>query len=199
MKVIYSLPQNSEQKRDSWRIYLPNNYKIFENIITQVKPINRTGALILFKDAEPTSVTGVDQLQTAAGTKITIGDGGLFAQPFQSLVNSDDEFEYASCQDTRSVVNTPYGVFWMSRDTGKIFNYAGGQIVDIAMNGMRYWFTQNLPNVLTTQFPNFTATENTLVGIGCQVVYDTQYEIVYFCKKDFKSKGYVQYDEANNQ
>ena len=198
-RVLYSLPQQSEQKRDSWRVYLPNNYKEFENVITHFKPINKTGSIILFKDAEPTSVTGVDQLQTTQGVKITVGDGGLFQQPFQTLVNADDEYEYASCQDTRSAVNTPYGLFWISRDTGKVLNYAGGQIVDIAMNGMRAWFAEHLPNVLTTQFPNFTLTENTLVGIGCQTVYDTQYELLYFCKKDYKSKGEVLLDEATQQ
>jgi hypothetical protein len=198
-KVYYSLPQISEQARDSWRIYLPNNYKDFENTISSIKPINRTGGLILFEDAEPTSFTGVDQLQTGAGTKITIGDGGLFAQPFQSLVNADDEFEYASCQDTKSVVNTPYGTFWMSRNSGKVLWYYGGSISDIAMNGMRYWFIQHLPNVLTTQYPNFPHVENTVVGIGCQTVYDTQYEIVYFCKRDFKAKSTaVKYDEQQD-
>ncbi len=196
-KVLYSLQQQSEQARESWRIYLPNNYKDFENDVTAFKPINRTGALILFQDAEPTSFTGVDQLQTAAGTKITIGDGGLFAQPFQSLVNADDEYEYGSCQDTRSVVNTPYGTFWMSRNTGKILNYTGSGIVDIAMNGMRYWFAEHLPNVLTTQYPEFPFTENTVVGIGCQAVYDTQYDILYFSKRDFKSNTEsVKYDVA---
>lgn len=187
-RALYSLQQQSEQLRDSWRIYLPNNYKDFENIINCIKPINRTGSIILFDDAEPTSVTGVDQLQTGAGTKITIGDGGLFAQPFQSLVNADDEYEYGSCQDTRSVVNTPYGTFWMSRRNGKIMQYTGNQIVDISMNGMRMWFALNLPNILTTQFPDFTLIENPVIGIGCQAVYDNQYEIVYFCKRDYKAK-----------
>jgi hypothetical protein len=188
-KVYYSLPQISEQSRDSWRIYLPNNYKEFEHTVSAFKPINRTGGLILFEDGEPTSFTGVDQLQTSAGTKITIGDGGLFNQPFQSLVNADDEYEYASCQDTRSVVNTPYGTFWLSRNSGKVLQYSGGTIVDIAMNGMRYWFAEHLPNVLTTQFPEFPHTENTVLGIGCLAVYDTQYEIVYFTKRDFKVKS----------
>jgi len=192
--VYYSLPQRSEQQRDAWRIYLVNNYKDFEFVISSIKPINRTGAIILFQDAEPTSITGVDQLETGLGTKITIGDGGLFAQPFQALVNADDEFEYGSCQDTRSVVNTPYGMFYMSRANGKIMQYMGGQLIDISMNGMRYWFMEHLPYVLTTQFPEFDLIENTVVGIGCQVVYDPQYELVYFCKRDFKAIATVFYD-----
>jgi len=199
-RVFYSLPQQSEQKRDSWRIYLPNNYKEFDNVITNIKPINKTGAIILFKDAEPTSITGVDQLETTQGVKITVGDGGLFQQPFQTLVNADDEYEYGSCQDTRSAVNTPYGLFWISRDTGKILNYSDGGIVDIAMNGMRQWFAQFLPNVLTVQFPTFKATENTVVGIGSQVVYDTQYELLYFCKKDYKCKiDFMKYNETTQE
>lgn len=192
--VFYSLPQQSEQKRDAWRIFLINNYKDFEFRVTSIKPINRTGAIVLFQDAEPTSVTGVDQLQTGLGTKITIGDGGLFAQPFQSLVNADDEFEYGSCQDTRAIVNTPFGMFYMSRANGKIMHYTGGQIIDISMNGMRYWFMEHLPYVITQQFPNFDLIENTVVGVGCQVVYDPQYEIVYFCKRDFKAIQPVFYD-----
>jgi len=198
-RVLYSLPQQSEQLRDSWRIYLTNNYKDFENVISVIKPINRTGSLILFEDAEPTSVTGVDQLQTSSGTKITIGDGGLFAQPFQSLVNADDEYEYASCQDTRAVINTPYGVFWMSRSTGKVLNYTGGSISDIAMNGMRYWFAKYLPNILTIQYPGFTAIENTVIGIGCLATYDTQYEIVYFTKRDFKAYPNVFLNEETQE
>jgi len=198
-RVLYSLPQQSEQKRDSWRIYLPNNYKEFDNIINAMKPINRTGCIILFQDAEPTSVTGVDQLQTTQGVKITVGDGGLFQQAFQTLVNADDEYEYASCQDTRSVVNTPHGLFWVSRDTGKVFKYSGGGITDVSAEGMRYWFMEHLPNVLTTQFPGFTATENTLVGIGCQTVYDTQYELLYFSKKDFKAREGVFLNEATQE
>ena len=192
--ALYSLQQQSEQRRDAWRIYLTNNYKDFEYVITSIKPINRTGSIILFKDAEPTTVTGVDQLQTGLGTKITIGDGGLFQQPFQSLVNADDEYEYGSCQDTRAVVNTPYGVFYMSRLNRKIIQYTSGQLVDISMNGMRYWFIEHLPYVLTEQFPHFDQIENPVIGIGCQVVYDTQYEIVYFCKRDFKATAVVYYD-----
>lgn len=192
--VFYSLPQQSEQRRDAWRIFLTNNYKDFEFRVTSIRPINRTGAIVLFQDAEPTSVTGVDQLQTGLGTKITIGDGGLFAQPFQSLVNADDEFEYGSCQDTRAVVNTPYGMFYMSRANGKIMHYKGGQIIDISMNGMRYWFTEHLPYVLAPLFPHFDLTENPVVGIGCQVVYDPIYELVYFCKRDFKPTTTVYYD-----
>jgi len=76
-RMVYSLQQQYEQSRDNWRIFLANNYKDFENVVTSVKPINRTGSAILFEDAVPTTINGVDELISSTGNKITIGDGGL--------------------------------------------------------------------------------------------------------------------------
>jgi hypothetical protein len=185
-RLVYSLQQQYEQSRDNWRIFLANNYKDFENTISNIKPINRTGSAIFFEDAIPTTINGVDELQTSTGNRITIGDAGLFNQPFQSLTNADLELEYGSCQSTRSVINTTYGIFWMSQRNGKIMHLAGNQIIDISMNGMRYWFAENLKYSLTQSFPDYALTDNPVKGIGCQTVYDNQYEIVYFCKKDYK-------------
>ena len=185
-RLVYSLQQQYEQSRDNWRIFLANNYKDFENNIINVKPINRTGSVILFEDATPTTINGVDELQTSTGNRITVGDAGLFNQSFQSLVNSDLELEYGSCQSTRSVVNTTYGVFWISQKNGKVMQLAGNQIVDISMLGMRYWFSENLKYNLLNSFPTYDLIDNTVKGIGCQTVYDNQYEILYFSKKDYK-------------
>jgi hypothetical protein len=185
-RMVYSLQQQYEQSRDNWRIFLANNYKDFENVVTSVKPINRTGSAILFEDATPTTINGVDELKTSTGNRITIGDGGLFEQAFQALTNADLELEYGSCQDTRSVINTPFGIFWISQRNGKIMELAGNKIIDISMNGMRAWFAENLKYSLLDSFPNYTLLDNTVKGIGCQTVYDNQYEIVYFAKRDYK-------------
>lgn len=185
-RMVYSLQQQYEQSRDNWRIFLANNYKDFENVVTSVKPINRTGSVILFEDAIPTTINGVDELQTSTGNKITVGDAGLFNQSFQSLTNADLELEYGSCQNTRSVINTPFGVFWISQRNGKIMELAGNQIADISMNNMRYWFAENLKYNLLNSFPEYSLIDNPIKGIGCQAVYDNQYEIIYFTKKDYK-------------
>ena len=185
-RLIYSLQQQLEQSRDNWRIYLANNYKDFENVINNIKPINRTGSLMLFEDAIPTTINGVDELRTSAGNRITIGDAGLFNQAFQSLVNSDLELEYGSSQSVRGAVNTPYGVFWISQKNGKIMHLVSNQITDISMNGMRYWFAENLKYSLLASFPTYALTDNPVKGIGCHTVYDSQYELVYFTKVDYK-------------
>ena len=87
-KVIYSLPSQYEGIKDQWRIFLPLNNYIFDTNVTAIKPINKSGAIILFDAASPVMFQGTDQLETTIGTKLTIGDGGLFSQPLQNIMNA---------------------------------------------------------------------------------------------------------------
>lgn len=187
-RLIYSLQAQNESLKDFWRVFLPNNYKDFKNKVNVIKPINKSGAMIFFPYQSPQQFQGLDQLETDLGTKLTIGDGGLFSQPFQNVVNSDLPNEYASCEDSRSVINTPYGVFFISQAQGKIFNYAG-ELKSISDDGMKWWFNKYLPSILLSQYPNLEDSpiyNNPVVGIGCQSVYDANDGIVYFMKKDYK-------------
>jgi len=183
-RVIYSLPANFESKKDYWRIFLPLNYKDFIDQVTCIKPINKNGAIILFETTSPIEFQGSDTLETGLGTKLTIGDGKLFNQPLQSMVNTDDPYEYASCQNRLSVINTPVGAFWISQNQGKIFTTAGG-LKEISGEDMKWWFAQYLPYKLTQDFPDFDLTDNTVSGIGCQSIYDNLNGLIYFCKKDY--------------
>lgn len=130
-RVIYSLPQDTELKKDNWKIFLVNNYKDFPSRINTIRSINKSGAIMLFDTESPIQFMGVDSLQTDGGTKITIGDGGLFNQPLQNITNSERAYQYGSCQNGSSVVSTPQGVFWVSQEQGKIFQYAG-QMTEIS-------------------------------------------------------------------
>jgi hypothetical protein len=167
------------------------NYKDFKNRVNVIKPISKSGALVLFPNLAPAMFQGVDQLQTDLGTKLTIGDGGLFSQPMQNLVNADTAHEYGSCESARSVVNTPSGIFYISQAQGKVFQYDGSGIVNIANSGMKQWFNKYLPSVLLDQFPELEDCngwiDNPVAGVGCQTVYDPNYDLVYFCKKDYEA------------
>lgn len=200
-RLIYSLQAKEESKKDFWRVFLPNNYKDFKNPVNVIKPVNKNGAIIFFPYQSPQMFQGVDQLQTDLGTKITIGDGGLFNQPFQNLVNSDISNEYGSCESARSVVNTPMGIFFISQAQGAVFHYTG-QLENISNSGMKWWFNKYLPSQLIQQFPvleNTPLADNPVVGVGCQTIYDATDDIVYFCKKDYRLKdefiGSVIYDD----
>jgi len=187
-RVIYSLPQTKEDKKDYWRVYLVNNYNDFADRVTAFKSINKNGAIILFENSTPLLFNAVDQLQTVAGTKITIGDGGLFSQPLQTLNNADAQFLHGSCQDRLSVVNTPAGIYWMSAAQGKIFTVADG-LMPISDRGMKWWFSKYLKYFMLDRVPDFDLIGNPVFGIGCQVVYDNDNGVLYFSKRDYKIKA----------
>ncbi len=189
-RLIYSLQAQDEAKKDFWRVFLPNNYKDFVNKITVIKPVNRTGAIMLFPYQSPRMFMGVDQLQTDLGTKVTVGDGGLFEQAMQNIVNAESGYEYGSCESNRAVINTPYGVFYVSQKQGKVFQYAG-QLTAISDLGMKQWFNNYLPSQLLMQYPELedhVLGDNPVIGIGCQIIYDDNFGVLYISKKDYKVK-----------
>jgi hypothetical protein len=186
-RVIYSLPLSFEDRKDYWRIFLVNNYYDFDSRVTAFKSINRNGAIVLQEKASPLMFNAVDTLQTTSGTKITIGDGGLFSQPLQTLSNADPEFQHGSCQDRLSVINTPAGVYWMSATQGKIFTVGEGMQA-ISDLGMKWWFNKYLKFFLLEQFPGYLVVDNPVVGIGCQATFDNENQVVYFSKKDYRLK-----------
>ena len=192
-RLIYSLQAQNELKKDFWRVFLPLNYKDFKGAVSVIKPFSKSGAVVFFPYLSPQLFQGTDQLTTMSDNKLTIGDGGLFSQPFQNITNSDVSNEYGSCESLRSVVNTPAGLFFISQAQGKIFQYSPkGGINPISNLGMKFWFNEYLPSSLIKQFPaleNSPLSDNPVAGVGCQTIYDTNDDIVYFMKRDYKVKS----------
>jgi len=189
-RVIYSLPQQDESKKDNWRLFLSNNYKEFPSPVSCIKPVNKTGALFMMKYQSPLQFLGVEELKLdQTGTKVTIGDGGLFTGPqqLQSVVNADESYEYGSNQGRFCSINTTYGVFWVSQNQGKVFQYSG-QLNDITNNGLKWWLAKYLPSQLLAMYPDYVLGDNIVEGVGVQMIYDNTYEIVYVVKRDYKPK-----------
>lgn len=188
-RLTYSLPQEEEIRKDNWKVFLPNNYKDMSTKVTAIKDINKTGALILLDDDAPQSFTGVESIQSTNNTNYTTGTGSLFNQPLQSITNVDTSYQYGSCQNKFSIVSTPYGVFWASQSTGKIFQYStGGTLEEITKRGLKYWCAEYMPSQLLKQFPNYSLSDNPVSGIGMQIIYDSTNELLYICKKDYQVK-----------
>lgn len=186
-RVTYSLPQTSENKKDNWRVFLTNNYRDFSSRVTSIKKIGKTGAMFMLERESPMQFVGVDTLQTDAGTKIYIGDGGLLnpATPIQNIVNSDRSYQYGSCQHKYAVIGTPQGVFWVSQDQGKVFQF-GGQLKEISRSGMKWWFAKYLPSELLKVYPDYPLIDNPVKGVGVQMIYDNTNEVIYISKRDYK-------------
>tara|TARA_R110001606_G_scaffold57413_1_gene138488 strand:+ start:2264 stop:8611 length:6348 start_codon:yes stop_codon:yes gene_type:complete len=201
-RLIYSLQANQESKKDYWRVFLNFNYKDFKNEVSVIKPMNKNGAIVFFPYLSPQMFQGVDTLRLGSNNNITIGDGKLFSQPFQNIANSDLSNEYGSCENLRSVINTPSGLFYISQAQGKIFQYAGRSLNPISNSGMKWWFNKYLPSQLIAQFPELefsVLSDNPVVGIGCQTIYDPNDDIVYFMKKDYRVKSQYVSGSPSNQ
>jgi hypothetical protein len=190
-RLIYSLQAQFENKKDFWRVFLNFNFKDFKNDISVIKPISKSGAIVFFPHLSPQMFQGLDTLKLGSDLNVTIGDGKLFGQPFQNIANADISNEYGSCESLRGVINTPLGLFFISQQQGKIFQYGGKGLDPISNNGMKWWFAKYLPSRFIKQFPNSETsvwTDNPVHGVGCQVMYDSVDDIVYFMKKDYQLK-----------
>ena len=198
-RIVYSLPQQQESVKDAWFTYLANNYKSFQDEISGVKNFAKTGIFVAFKNASPLILQGVDELQTDLGTKITIGDGGLFARQPQNVTNADRPYEYGSCQNRLSIISTPAGMFYASQNQGKLFTYGEG-LQEISSKGMKWWFGKFLPYKLLEDFPDYPHTDNPVAGIGVHASYNSYDTVLYFSKRDFKLRdeyeGELTYDSS---
>lgn len=186
-KVIYSLPQQLESKKDNWRVFLTNNYKEFPTPVTSIKSVNKTGALFMMRNGSPLQFLGVEELRLdGTNTKVTIGDGGLFTGPqqLQAIVNADQPYEYGSCQNRNSAIGTRKGIFWVSQNQGKIFQYVG-ELNEISNSGLKWWFAKYLPSRLLEKFPQYKLFDNPVDGVGVQCIYDNVNEVFYITKKDY--------------
>jgi len=186
-RLQYSLPQQTLLKRDNWSVFLGNNFQDFPSKISSIKAVRGTGIMLLFENQSPGMYPGVDELQLKSGTSITVGDGGLFQRQIQRISNTDKEFEYGSCQSRKGAINTPAGLFFMSQEQGKVFQIGEG-LKEITLQNNQHWFNQYLPYQLLLDFPDFDLLDNTIVGIGCQALYDNEWGVLYFTKRDFRAK-----------
>lgn len=187
LRLLYSLPEQTALKRDNWSAFLGNNYKDFSSKVTAIKAIRSTGVMLLFENEDPGLYPGTDELQLKSGTSITVGDGGLFTREMQRMSNADNEYEYGSCQSRRGVINTPVGTFFISQEQGKVFMASEG-LKEITLKSNNYWFNQYLPYQLLKDFPDYDILDNPVAGIGCQIMYDNEWLMLYICKKDYRAK-----------
>ncbi len=189
-RVYWSLPFFKGQIKDSWGFYLPNNYYDFPSSnggLVTGKPLNRTNIVFLFEESAPYLHMAQDSLELDSGVKVTLGDSGLFGNPPVPIITTD--VKYGNCQSKFAVTNTQHGLFYPSLRQGRVFLIqSNGQMKEISLNGMNWWFKANMPYKLTEDYPTFSLLDNTLIGIGYTSAFDNTDEIYYLSKKDYKVK-----------
>jgi hypothetical protein len=201
-RITYSLPQQESSLIDAWRVFLPLNKIDFKSKLSSVKNFAKTGMFITFENDSPLIFQGTDTIQLDdSGTKVTVGDAGLFQQAPQNVVVAEKPYEYGSSQNKYGVVSTPAGLFYISQNQGKIFSYREG-LKEISQTGMKWWFSEFLPYKLLEDFPSYPHTDNPVAGIACMASYDNDNSVLFFSKKDYRLreqyKGLVTYSEFND-
>lgn len=187
--IIYSLPAFSNQKINNWQYFLPSNYFTFDERdfgkITGIHALDQDKVIFLFSKSSPYISIGRDQLEATSGRKITIGDGGLFAQQPRELLHTD--VYYGSSMDKHAFKSTQFGSYYISREQGKIFEYGKG-LNEVSRQSVHQWCFKYLPLQLLKDFPSYINDDAPQTGVGYQIAFDNIYETVYICKRDFKLK-----------
>jgi hypothetical protein len=203
--VIYSLPSFNLQEVDNWQYFLPANYFAFRESdfgeLTGMHKLDQDRIIFLFSKASPFISMGRDFLELEqSGRKVTIGDGGLFAQDPREIMPTDNN--YASSTSRYAFSNTHLGRFYPSAVQGRIISYTNN-LDDITRQGMSYWCKNYMPIQLYDYFPTYPRVENPLNGVGYLSVFDSFYETCYITKRDFIPNrdliDDISYDEEEEQ
>lgn len=201
-RIMYTLQQNEDSAGDAWLVQLPLNKVDFKSQVNTLKSFAKTGAILTFKNDSPIVYQGVDTLKLDdSGTKITVGDGGLFNQAGQNVVVAEKQYEYGSAQNKYGVISTPAGIYYISQNQGKIFSFNNG-LKEISQIGLKWWFAEFLPFKLLEDFPDYPYTDNPVAGIACSASYDNNNGMLYFSKIDYQLKeefkDQLQYNSDTN-
>lgn len=189
--VIYSLPAFNLQEVDNWQYFLPLNYFAFRESdfgkLNSIKKADQDRLLFLFSKSSPYISMGRDFLQLEqSGRKITIGDGGLFAQDPREIMPTDNH--YGACTSRYAFSNTHLGRFYPSENQGRIMSFSD-TLDDISRNGVGFWCKNYMPIFLYDYFPSYPKDiENPVDGVGYLTVFDSSNETFYITKRDFSPK-----------
>lgn len=204
--IIYSLPSFNLQTFDNWQYFLPSNFFSFREsdfgLLTGIHKLDQDRVIFLFSKSSPFISMGRDFLELEnSGRKVSIGDGGLFAQDPREVVPTD--VNYGACQSKNAFSATQFGYFYPSEKQGRIFQFAG-QLNPITEAGIATWASNYMPIQLYSYFPTFKKeNENPINDVGYLTVFDSDYGILYITKRDFTPKdalaSQISYNSITNK
>lgn len=189
---IWSEESFQEEKTDNYRMFLPNNYKdIFGETgkITNIFKINND--LFLHTEEALYQIPRNYQERVTDQVITFIGTGSYGELPERKMID-DDTGSSAGSQHKWSTIKTPNGVFFVSENQRKIYQFEGNQLKPISSIGLNNWFENNTQLLLNKQYYNSTGKKysyndnpSNLFGTGFISTYDTKKERIIFTKKDF--------------
>lgn len=191
-RVYYSNQSFQEDLQDHYRVILANSYKDIEGSLGEITNLFTLQNNLFVHTSDGLWHLPQQYKERTAGDLVTvIGTGEYFSQPPVKMV---DVFQRgAGCRHSFSLVKTRHGVFFISENDRKIYQFDGKQINPISDLGMSKWFEENLSmNHSTANFSNENFAEDNPYapfGTGFIGVYDSENERVLFTKKGAQNYG----------
>lgn len=189
--LIYTQRAKTLTETDNWRIILNDSwYKAdsFYGAIISADGIESDKVLIRCENGS--QIFGAYDVLSTENGQTQIGTGRLFdSRPKEFAVTS---LGYFGSQN-RDIQSTEFGHVFTDAKRGNIFLLANGAqgIEELAKNGMKNWFKNNLPFFLKKDFPNLSITDldNNYKGLGLTLCFDRRFNRLFLTKHDYRVKN----------
>ena len=199
-RVIHSLKSNTVDDSDYSDAFLLNralDYHDFpKNNGNLISIDGIEGDRILVRQENNTSIFNAYLEINTDSTTALISTGNIFKS--KPVEFSKATLGYFGSQH-RALLNTPFGHISVDAKRGSVFllnNNAQG-LDEISRIGMKNWFKENLPFLITSYYPEVDI-DNTFNGIGLILCFDYRFNTIYLTKLDYKPlDSGITYDSIN--
>lgn len=189
-RIQKSLPYNQESSIDNFRIFLIGDAEDLPKDNGDITGLSVHADKLVIHFERGVRISYTDQsLQTDQG-EVAIKSQDIFSIPPKELITSD--YGYGGCQNIASAVSTPYGLFYVDRDAGKVFLITDNpeEISSYGMYNFFYIATRGSLLSVIEDNDGYYAYKDSLSdlqkGIGVHAAYDAEFKRVLFTFRDYK-------------
>ncbi len=189
-RVAYSMQAFQEELTDNFRVFLPNNYTDIEGETGAITDLFRIKNNIYIHTEEGLWQQPQNFQERVTGDIVSfLGTGSYFSVPPRKIL--DDNKASGGTRHRTATLKTKNGVFFVSENENKIYQFDGNSLQPISDLGMSTWFKENLKLKLLEDYYRanqkpypYDDNPSNPFGVGFTSVYDTIKERVIFSKKD---------------
>ena len=169
---------------DNYRIFLANQFKDLPKNRGELWKLSSFNNLLYFHMQESLfAAQGKQTMSMKDGSEAFVGSGDIFTQDPNELIQTEGGF--GGTQSQYATLTTRYGYFFVDQSAGKVFMMKES-LDEISKLGMRNWFKDNLPFVLS---PFGVSDDNPLLRFGLHCTYDAKFKRILLTKRETKPTG----------
>lgn len=191
-RVYWSEKSFSDEKRDHFRKFLPNNYKDLPGETGGITNLVTLGnSLLIYTEEAMWRLPQAIQERTTTELTSYLGTGDFFSISPEKIVD-DSKSSYGTTSGN-TTEKTKFGIFNICEKDRTVTVYAG-EIKDICQDTVSRFTDLNIPLNFRKYFPSEMSFESrkifdnpsSLTGTGYSIVYDDVLRRILITKKDFK-------------